>query len=144
MKKLLLASLLIGCGPGTVVFPMNAENNSGQTGTVTLASMGSKTRVTVKIKRTEQPDGQPVHLHPGRCGEIGAALKTDFNGQMRNVAFPAMQDPSRFSGEAADPKSLMTRADIEASIEELMKGDLAVNVHDLRDFALYTSCGNLN
>lgn len=142
MKRRALAFLavLAACGPRTLLVPMNAENNSGQKGTATFTEVSStSTKVEIEIRRVPDPTvtRQPVHIHPGRCGEIDARLMGEGEG------LPDMQAPEAF-GKTSDGGTLMTEATVTVPFKELTKGTYVVNVHDARDFGLYTSCGNIN
>ena len=138
--------LLLACGPKELLVVMNAQNNSGQSGVATLTDLGAKTRVVVVIHKSDAPDPQPVHFHPGRCGEIGAKVDTS----VLAAGLPSMDSPNRPDLKDVGPPPandggiVYTQATIEVPISKLNGGDFVINVHDSRDFALYVSCGNIN
>jgi hypothetical protein len=55
-------------------FKFNPMNKSAQQGTVTMAAVGNKTRVTIAI--TNEPNGaiEPAHVHVGNCAHPGAVI----------------------------------------------------------------------
>lgn len=143
LRPALLGLVLAACAPAQVTVVMNAENNSGQSGTATLTDLGGATRVVIVIRRSEFGENQPVHLHTGRCGEIGPRANlmnyTLGLGDMR----PA--DPKTMPGvPATDGGYAATSADVDKSLKDLANGDWVINVHDALDFSLYVSCGNIN
>lgn len=124
---LVAALSLSACGARSYTVVMNPENNSGQSGTAVLTELSkSKTRIAISVKASDDTRPQPAHIHPNHCGEIGAK-KID----LTSVA----PDPK-------DPTVFVSTTDIDMSFDELRKGPYAINVHDVRDFALYVSCGN--
>ncbi len=133
MRPALLASLLLAaCSPAQVIVVMNSENNSGQNGTATLTDLGGKTGIVVRIKRSEFGESQPIHLHTGRCGEIG--VRADLKNKTLGLS-----DVRPTDGGLAG-----TDAELEIPLKDLTTGDWVINVHDALDFSLYVSCGNIN
>lgn len=123
----LLAWASLACGPRSVRVVMNAENNSGQSGSALVTDRGAKTRIEVVIGKSDDPRGQPGHVHEGRCGEIGTA---------KAALSPA-------SATSADPAHFRSDTEVDLSLEALLRGPYALNFHDVRDFSLYVSCGDI-
>ena len=152
MRRACLALLWFACAPNQVTVVMNAQNNSGQNGVATLTDLGGKTKVLVIVHKSDSPDPQPVHFHPGRCGEILAkfepARDKSARGLPAGVGLPDINGLDR--GDGVDPPGptdggvAFTQATLDVPLSTLTGGDTVINVHDSRDFALYVSCGNIN
>jgi len=99
-----------------------AQNDSGETGTVTLKPDGDSTTVTIAL--TGAPAGpQPAHIHPGTCAKLDPAPK-----------FPL--------SNVVDGKSTTT---VKESISKLTAGGFAVNVHkSTDDLKTYVACADLS
>lgn len=112
-------------GISPVTFELHAENDSGQSGTVTLTDLGAgKTMVQVDV--TGEPAGaiQPLHIHEGQCGPTLARLA--FNLE-----------------DLVDGKSSTT---IDASLHSLTTEGFAfaINSHkSYQDYTVYVLCGNI-
>jgi hypothetical protein len=125
----LLLCLLAACGPNEVRVTMNPDNNSGQAGFAVLTQTGAKKlRVVVETSAPDLATDQRAHIHEGTCGEIGPIRA----GLSDLKALP--EKPGRF-GSTTDVEGL--------DLEELSTGEWAINVHDPRDNAVYTSCGEI-
>lgn len=106
----------------TRTYDLNAQNNSGQDGTVKLEEVGSQTRVTISVANGSSM-AQPAHIHLGVCPLPGA------------VQFP-LSDVVNGKSETMIEASLIELADL---------GALSVNVHKSEaESDVYTSCGNLD
>lgn len=131
MLRCLVPLALVGlaaCGPRVERVVMNAENNSGQSGIAVLTALSaSRTRVEIDIGPSNDSRPQAAHVHEGLCGQIGP-----IKAGLKDVA-PNAAKGGRFT----------STSDIEVGLDALFKGEFAVNVHDARDFSLYTSCGQL-
>ncbi len=133
------------CAPQQVTVVMNAQNNSGQSGTATLTDLGGTTRVVILIRRSEFEEPQPTHLHNGRCGEIGPRQDKSPKGGTIGLGSVLLADPKSMDGvPATDGGFGASSTDVEMSLKELTTGDWVINVHDAQDFSLYVSCGNIN
>jgi hypothetical protein len=100
---------------------LSQQNDSGQTGTVTLTPTGvAETTVTMEL--SNPPDvPQPVHIHEGSCAELGA------------VAFPL----DNLEGGTSETV-------VEVSLDELQSGDFAVNAHESEEtIDNYVACGDI-
>ena len=109
--------------PGTVEFPMDMLNNSGQSGTAALVPMGAETKVIVNVSPGPSGnDPQPVHIHFGRYGTA-----------LRGI------DISLDSVVAGFSETI-----VPVSLDSLMDGDHAINLHEsVPAITKYTACGNI-
>ncbi|MDP9468157.1 MAG: hypothetical protein M3P32_05375 [Chloroflexota bacterium] len=122
-----LVLLLAGCSsPSTDqsrTFQLAELNDSGVSGTAVLTDLGNgSTRVVVDV----DPAGHlemPAHVHHGTCADL-------------------VPQPFKFLAVVVDGKSDTVLA---LTLEELLAGDLAINVHSsLVDMDTYTACVDLN
>ena len=125
----LLASLVValaGCSqaapPETHTIALTTLNDSGVTGTVTLTAVDDRrTRVEIMVNPAGHPD-MPSHIHPGTCTNLVPQPK-----------YPLLN--------VKDGHSVTT---VPASMADLLKGGLAVNIHrSNEDLATYTACAEL-
>jgi len=105
-----------------VTVTLNAQNDSGEKGIVTLEEVDGK--VDISLFLTGAPEGvtQPAHIHTGSCATIGGVLYPltfPVNGSSRTILDVSM-------------------ADLKAQIP------LALNVHKSQtEASVYYSCGDL-
>lgn len=119
-----------------VVFKMDEQNGSGQSGTVTLTKVdNNETEAVIEINPPELDNDfggdiddfetyfQPAHIHVGSCPNPGTVLYP-----LENLI---------------DGMSITI---LNISLEDLLKqNSLAVNVHkNTREVDVYVACGNLN
>jgi opacity protein-like surface antigen len=108
--------------PATATVKLNAQNNSGETGTVVLTQAGAD--VTVNAHITGAGDTpQPIHIHKGSCAKLDPAptypLTTVQNGS-----------------------SVTTLKNMQLS--QLETGAYAINVHkSTSDIPTYVACGDI-
>ena len=124
---LALASFLIAFpaiasdNSGGKVFAIDAQNGSGQHGTVALKPRGAKTVVELHLIGAPST-AEPAHIHSGSCSNLNPAPKYPLTSVVNGIS----------------------ETTVNASIATLTAGGLAVNVHksasDLKD---YVACGNL-
>lgn len=129
MTRLVMILLLAGSSTETAValddvvtVRLDAQNNSGQSGSATLFPEGEKTRVVIELLNAPAGVAQPAHIHPGRCDNLVKAPKWPLeavkNGRSVTVA--------------------------PASIDAILKDSTAINVHkSASEIQTYVSCGNL-
>lgn len=128
MKTLLtvMAALLAtsavsyAAAPKTLTVPMQAENNSGESGTATLTQTAKGVHVAIEIKNA--PTGaQPTHIHPGTCAKLNPA--------------PEYPLTSLYGGKSI--------TDLPGKkLSDLMGGKFSINVHkSADDLKTYVSCG---
>ncbi|MCH8989298.1 MAG: CHRD domain-containing protein [Chloroflexi bacterium] len=102
---------------------LGEQSDSGQTGTAVLAGRGSFTNVSLSLSAGTLKS-ELVHIHEGQClpGDLGGVVHalTSFEG-----------------GSGASVTN------VEASLDSLMTGGFAVNVHFASLASVYTSCGNI-
>ncbi len=129
MRDLLLILLLSGLSPhpalaahDVVTVRLDAQNNSGQTGTATLTPEGDKTRVAIELSNDPKGVAQPAHIHMGTCDKLDKAPKWKLEA-------------------VKDGKSVTT---VPVSLETILKDRTAINVHKSADeIQVYVSCGNI-
>lgn len=103
----------------TVVVTLGALNGSGESGTATLRSQGTKTVVVINLQNGSGVE-QPAHFHVGTCDKY----------QPRPL-YP-LED-------VVNGKSTTT---LNVPIDKLVGGDLIVNVHkSYADIATQAACG---
>jgi hypothetical protein len=121
VAALLLAACQDGGAPGRQV-ALRTLNDSGVSGTATLTDLGnSRTRVEIAVEPAGNPD-MPAHIHPGTCEDL--------------------TPQPRFPLENVQGGRSVT--EVPASLEELTRGDVAINVHQSNeDMATYTACGEI-
>jgi hypothetical protein len=97
-------------------------NDSGVTGTAVLTDLGNgMTMVSVEVDPADYPD-MPAHIHPGSCVDL----------------VPQPRYP------LANVVDGVSETEIEATLDELFAGDLALNLHaSPNDFETYTACADL-
>jgi hypothetical protein len=122
----LLAGAAVACTAEESTAPtrltLQELNGSGVTGSVTLTPVGeSRTLVVVEVEPAGHPD-MPAHIHPGTCDEL--------------VPQPRYPLASVVSGRSS--------TEVAASLDELLAGDVALNLHaSNEEMQLYTACVNL-
>ncbi len=102
---------------------LNAENNSGETGTAVLTDMGNN-QIKVDVTVSGEPAGasQPMHIHSGQCGPALGA-----------VVYPLTP--------LVNGKSTTT---VNASLASIMDGNHAINGHkSAQEVNVFVYCGNL-
>lgn len=120
-----VALLLMSCtaAPQGYTLQLQTLNDSGVTGTATLTDLGDgTTRVVVDV----DPAGHlamPAHIHPGTCQEL-----------VPQPLYPLEVVESGHSETV-----------VPASLQELLAGDQALNLHaSADDMRTYTACVDLN
>lgn len=106
----------------TIVVPLSAENNSGESGTATLMDVNGKTNVIIALTGAPTNITQPAHIHVGPCATIGA------------VRYPL-----------TFPINGRSETTLDVSIDELLKQlPLAINVHkSTSEASIYVACGDI-
>lgn len=116
--------LLAGCAADTAparTFTLETLSDSGVTGTVALRQEGDRTSVTITVDPAGNLD-MPAHIHPGTCDDLAPQPKFP----LENVS----------DGESSTV--------VPATIDELLTGNLAVNLHKANDdLGTYTACVDL-
>lgn len=102
---------------------LNAQNNSGETGTATLTPEGDKTQVVVEMMNTPAGVAQPMHIHLGTCSNLDKAPKWKL-------------EPLK------DGKSTTM---VPASLDTIIKDQTAINVHkSAAEIQVYVACGDIS
>ena len=105
-----------------ITVKLEAQNNSGQTGTATLTPEGDKTKVVILLSNMPAGVAQPAHIHLGRCDKLDAAPKWKLE---------AVKD-----GQSTTM--------VPASLDTLLKDRTAINIHkSVDEIQVYVSCGNI-
>jgi hypothetical protein len=105
----------------TLTVTMNAQNNSGETGTATLTQVTDGVQVVLAIKGAPST-AQPAHIHTGTCADL------------KGVVYPLT---SVTNGSSTTVVKGIT-------IDQLLKSPMAINVHkSASDLATYVACGNI-
>ena len=106
---------------GGHVYELNAQNGSGQHGTVAFKPRGNKTVVEIHLIGAG-PGPEPAHIHMGSCEHLNPAPKYPLTSLVNGISETTVDQPSSV----------------------LLAGGMAVNVHkspsDLKD---YVACGDL-
>jgi Cu/Zn superoxide dismutase len=106
---------------GGKVFALDAQNGSGEHGTVALKPRGSKTVIEIHLVGAPASP-QPAHIHLGTCDKLDPTPKYPLTSLVNGISETTVDQP----------------------IAALTAGGMAVNVHksadDLKD---YVACGNL-
>ncbi len=101
---------------------LDAQNGSGESGTVTFNEANGKTTVVINVKNAPKGVSQPAHIHLGMCPNPGAIkypLNSVINGQSTTILDATLTDL-----KAQEP--------------------LAINVHkSATQSKVYTSCADL-
>lgn len=61
-------------GEGRVSASLSEQNDSNESGTVTLTEEDGKTRVVLAVSGQPAGVAQPAHIHAGTCASIGAVV----------------------------------------------------------------------
>jgi hypothetical protein len=121
--------LLLAALPSTVAaqaqnltLTMNAQNNSGISGTATFSDVGGgKTRVMIQVSGAGAGP-QPAHIHPGSCAQLDPT--------------PAYTLTSVSNGAST--------TDVDASLQQLLDGRYAVHMHKSQDeLTVYVACADI-
>jgi hypothetical protein len=129
MPRLLMILLAAGLSVGpalalddSVSVRLEAQNNSGQTGSATLIPEGNKTKVVIEILNAPTGVAQPAHIHPGRCDNLDKAPKWPLEAVI-------------------DGRSVSL---VPASIDTILADRTAINIHkSAAEVQVYVSCGNI-
>jgi hypothetical protein len=96
-------------------------NGSGVSGTATLTGEDGTTMVDIQLEGTPEGGVHPVHIHAGTCDDLG------------DVVFPL-----------EDVEEGMSQSTVEASLDEILAADHAINVHlSVDEMDVYVACGDI-
>ena len=121
---LLLAALpfTVAAQAQNLTLTMNAQNNSGISGTATFSDLGGgKTRVMIQVSGAGAGP-QPAHIHPGSCSQLDPT--------------PSYTLSSVNNGQST--------TDVDASLQQLLDGHYAVHMHKSQDeLTVYVACADI-
>lgn len=122
MAALLGAAGAAAATPQTITVTMNAENNSGESGTATLTELTNGVKVTLAL--THAPStAQPTHIHAGTCTKLNPA--------------PELPLTSTINGKST---TMLTGK----KLSDFSGGKFSINVHkSTNDLKTYVSCGTI-
>jgi hypothetical protein len=107
---------------GGKVFAINAQNGSGQHGTIALKPRGPKTVVEIHLLGAPNT-AEPAHIHSGSCSHLNPAPKYPLTSVVDGISETTVNEP----------------------LSVLIAGNLAVNVHkSASDLKTYVACGGLS
>lgn len=126
-------TLLAACGSdddgeatseGEVEIGLSQQSGSAQSGKATLAEVGDgKTRVEIDMTPGQGQETQPAHIHRGDC----ARLEKQPEYPLESV------------------KDGRSTTEVNASLEELIGGGYAINVHKSdAEIETYVACGEIS
>ena len=129
MHKLVVLLLFSGlfttnalAAQNVVTVKLEAQNNSGETGTATLTPEGNKTKVVIELSNGPKGIAQPAHIHLGTCDKLDKAPKWKLEA-------------------IKDGKSVTL---VPVSLDTILKDKTAINVHkSAAEVQVYVSCGNI-
>jgi hypothetical protein len=132
MKRLWISMIAAGLLAIAAIAPAAADEHSmtidldevdgsGVSGTATLTETDGETTVEIELDGTPEDGVHPVHIHAGTCDDLG------------DVVFP-LEDVVEGTSEST----------VEASIDDIMAAEHAINVHLSEDeMDVYVACGNI-
>lgn len=108
----------------TLTINMGQQNNSGETGTATVAdAKGGGVDVTIALNHVPKGVAQPVHIHEGTCAKLNPVPWKPLTSVMNGKSFTHVP---------------------AVTVAELKKEKYAINVHkSANDLKTYVSCGDL-
>jgi len=106
----------------TVTLTMNAQNNSGISGTSTFTDLGNgKTRVVMQVSGAGSGP-EPAHIHPGSCADL---------------------DPTPVYTLTSVTNGAST-TDVDSTLAELLDGHYAIHMHKSPDeLTVYVACADI-
>jgi hypothetical protein len=109
-------------GGKTITIALEAQNESGESGTATLTAEGPRTRIVLELENPASDSPQPAHVHKGTCSDLDPA-----------PAYPL-----------ANVTAGTSETVVDVPLEELEGARFAVNVHKSEAEAeVYVACGTV-
>jgi len=105
--------------PSESTVMLNEQNESGQSGQATLEEEEGGTMVVITAEAS-YIEPQLAHIHSGTCEDLGG------------VVYPLSLVVGGYS-----------ETFVAVSLQELLDGEFAINLHDPQDPSIYTSCGDI-
>jgi plastocyanin len=113
--------LMMAQAEASVIVPLDALNDSDQSGVAILLDKGDTTEVVIDIGSGAADVPQPIHIHAGNCDNLG--------------------DVAHALSDVVNGRSVTT---VEASLAEITSGGFTINTHKSGDeIAVYVACGNV-
>lgn len=123
--SLLLAGLLAGPAlalDNAVSVKLDAQNDSGQSGSATLLPEGKQTKIVIDLLNAPAGVAQPAHIHLGSCGKLNKSPKWPL-------------EPVK------DGRSVTL---LPVALDTILAEKAAINVHkSAAEVQVYVSCGNI-
>ena len=105
-----------------ITVKLEAQNNSGQTGTATLTPEGDKTKVVILLSNAPSGVAEPAHIHLGQCDKLDKAPKWKLEA-------------------VKDGRSTTV---VPVALDTILKEKSAINIHkSAAEIQVYVSCGNI-
>lgn len=105
-----------------VTVKLEAQNNSGQSGTATLLPEGKQTKVVIDLVSAPAGVAQPAHIHLGRCDKLDKKPKWPLE----------------------DVKNGRSVTMLTVPLDTILNEKTAINVHkSAAEVQVYVSCGNI-
>jgi hypothetical protein len=105
----------------SLTIDLDEVDGSGVSGTATLTEEDGQTNVVIELEGTPEDGVHPAHIHSGTCDDLG------------DVVFPL-----------EDVVDGMSESTVEASIDDILAADHAINVHLSADeMNVYVACGEI-
>lgn len=119
----LFSSPVLAAGETPLTIHLEAQNNSGETGTAKLTPDGhDKTKVVIDLTGAPANVAQPAHIHMGTCDKLDKAPKWKLT-------------------PVKDGKSTTV---VPASLKTIIEDGTAINVHKSQEeIQTFVSCGNI-
>lgn len=62
--------------PEPLIIPLAMQNDSGETGRVTMSEVNGQVKVMVNLTSASVDQSQPAHIHRGSCATLGEVVYT--------------------------------------------------------------------
>lgn len=106
----------------TVTVDLDEQSSSGVSGEARISESDGQLEVSVTLDGDDGSSPRPAHIHAGSCDELG------------DVVYP-LED----AGESPSTST------VDATLEELVDGDFAINVHESAEaLENYIACGSID
>lgn len=130
MRHTTLALLLVGffavpafaAEKMPITINLEAQNDSGESGSATLTPEGDNTKVVIELPNAPAGVAQPAHIHMGTCANLDKAPKWKLESVI-------------------DGKSTTL---VPVSLKTILKDKTAINVHKSpAEIQVYVACGDI-
>ncbi len=114
---------------GAITVPLREENNSGTSGTATLARDGGGASVTIELRGGDA--SYHAHVHDVSCGRY--RRMNDFDAQLATVA----EGLTDIGGGAS-------QSDLGEPLSSYTRAEFSINVHEFDPPYPVVACGDVN